>query len=83
MKQIQPLNIWRSGKTVIAQFLKINISFDNLLDTAYLNYFLFSDTENQIFTGTISITGEDYLKWDGSIDSTYSLAANKLNVQLV
>lgn len=82
MKKIQPLNIWQSGKTVIANFLKINISSDNLIDTAYLNYFLYSELENEIFTGTITIEGTDYKEWDGSIDSTYNWAANKFNVQL-
>ena len=82
MKQIKKLSIWNNGKIIFAEWIKVNISFDNLIDSAVLNYFLFSEIDNAILSGSVKIESENYTKWDGSIDNTYNIVLKQLNIEL-
>ncbi len=82
MKQIKKISIWKDGKIVFAEWIKVNIIYDNLIDSAILNYFLFSEIDNAILDGSIKIENEDYIKWDGSINNTYDIVLNQLNIEL-
>lgn len=81
MKPIKPISIWKNGNFINANFLDLNISFDNLINIAYLNYFLYSENF-LIDTGTITIDGDIYKNWDGSAEETYLIGSKQLNIQL-
>lgn len=93
MKQIQPIQIWKDGQSKTATYISLTIVHDNLQDTATLSYRLcnYVGTGEEIIveeitTGAISITGQEYNLWGDTLDineDAYNIAASKLNLQLL
>lgn len=88
MKTIQPVKVWYNGAEIEATVLNAFIQSDNLKDTATFQYQLMallpSGMMNQLFpisivTNFITITGEDYEKWDSN-EYAYNWIASKLNL---
>lgn len=86
MKNIQPVTIWKDGQNVQASNLKIEISFDNLDTHAVFQYVLSNNMNEQLITGTSTITGTDYNNWSNggnSNDEAYEYVASKLNLVIL
>ena len=91
MKNIQPIQIWKDGQLQTAVSLDCKIVDDNLLSECLFYWKLLSsptmieDVEIPGVTlaeGNATMTGEDYLNWDGSNDSAYQFVANSISVTI-
>jgi hypothetical protein len=93
MKQIEPVTIWNNGAEKQATILIAYIINDNLESSCSFYYQLNEGgqgTEDMpliqgktLSDGNISLSGEDYLGWNGSNDYAYEYIAEKLNLTLI
>jgi hypothetical protein len=83
MKEIQPVIIWVNGNNLTAIWFQLHINYDNLIDTAVFYYALKDQDFNIVTQGNITMSGADYLAWNGSNDYAWNWAAKTLNLTLV
>lgn len=83
MKQIQPIIIWVNGVDQTAIYFLLHINYDNLQDTAVFYYCLKDQSEAIVTQGNITMTGADYLAWNGSNDYAWNWAAKTLNLVIL
>ena len=84
MKKIKPLQIWKPGVTGKASALSASITADNLRDSAFIAWQLLDDSQKiTLAYGSESISGDDYLVWDGSNDYVFSFIASKIGVEII
>ena len=92
MKQIQPIQIWTASGTKTAEFFDARIIADDLETncTFYWNLNASSVSEDgskqpaeQLADGNVSMSGEDYLAWDGSNAAAYQFVASSIGVVII
>jgi hypothetical protein len=86
MKQIQPVSIWYNGQMLGATIFNMISISDNLSTSATFYYQLFSNINQQLADGNLTMDGFDYEAYSTSPDSNsyaYSWGASKLNLTLV
>lgn len=88
MVQIEPISIWANGQTKTASELDARIINDDLKSSCTFYYELKeASTEEQagasLAQGNVTMSGEDYLSWDGSNSSAFSYIAEQINVTIV
>jgi hypothetical protein len=93
MKQIEPISVWKNGEQLEASLLNAIIVNDNLESACTFYYQLMTGGQGteampisvgqSVAEGNISISGEDYLAWDGDNDYAFSYIAEKLNLIIV
>jgi hypothetical protein len=89
MKPIEPITIWKNGESQEANLLVAYIINDNLATSCTFYYQLCSsgeqpDTIRQTLAeGNVSMSGEDYLAWDGDNNYAYTYIAEKLNLVIL
>lgn len=93
MKPIQPITIWKNGESQEANLLNAYIINDNLQSSCSFYYSLNASgggTEampliigQTLADGNITMSGEDYLSWDGDNDFAFSYIAEQLNLTLI
>lgn len=96
MRQIQPIQIWNNGQTKEASILLARIIHDNLNTSCTFYYELkeadivtqpeeewvlpYTTPGAKLAEGNVTMTGQDYLDWDGSNETAYAFISNKINV---
>ena len=93
MKQIEPVTAWKNGEQLEASLLNAIIVNDNLESSCTFYYQLLTGGDGteampislgqSVAEGNISLSGEDYLAWNGSNDYAFEYIAEKLNLTLV
>jgi hypothetical protein len=86
MKQIQPVSIWYNGIMVQATIFNMISISDNLSTSATFYYQLFTDINQQVAEGNLTMTGFDYEAYSTSPDSNsyaYQWGATQLNLTIV
>ena len=93
MKPIEPITIWKNGESQEANLLNAIIINDNLATACTFYYSLCSSGEGTeamplvigqtLAEGNITMSGEQYLDWDGDNDFAFSYIAEKLNLTLI
>jgi hypothetical protein len=94
MKQIEPIQIWHNGQLKQAEVLSARIINDDLATSSTFYWTLreadIPGEENQPSTpgqqlaeGNVTVSGQDYLDWDGSNDTAYEFVAEQINVEIV
>jgi hypothetical protein len=93
MKKIEPVQIWKNGEQLEASLLNATIVNDNLESACNFYYQLMTGGDGteampiavgqSVAEGNISLSGEEYLDWNGSNDFAYSYIAEKLNLSLI
>ena len=93
MKAIQPITIWKNGESQEANLLNAYIINDNLQSSCTFYYSLNSSGEGTeamplviwqtLADGNITMSGDDYLAWDGDNDYAFSYIAEQLNLTLI
>lgn len=93
MKPIEPITIWKNGTSQEANLLIAYIINDNLESSCTFYYQLCSSTEGDetmafiiqqsLAEGNVSMSGEDYLAWDGDNNYAYTYIAEQLNLTLI
>lgn len=93
MKSIEPLSIWKNGESQEANLLNAYIINDNLTTACTFYYQLFSSGEGTeamplvigqtLAEGNITMSGDDYLAWDGDNDYAFTYIAEKLNLTII
>ena len=93
MKPIEPIQIWKNGESQEANLLVAYIINDNLESSCTFYYQLCSSGEGTealplvigqtLAEGNVSMSGEDYLNWDGDNNYAYSYIAEKLNLVIL
>lgn len=93
MKQIEPLPIWKNGESQEATILNAYIINDNLMSSCTFYYQLCSSGEateeaplvigQTLADGNVTMSGDDYLAWDGDNNYAFSYIAEKLNLTLI
>lgn len=92
MRQIEPTEILLNGEVKIASILDAQIISDDL-ESSCLFYWMLKEADVIVdgetgsglilSDGSISITGEDYVNWDGSNNYAFIYIAQQLNVVLI
>jgi hypothetical protein len=93
MKKIEPVTIWKGGESQEANLLNAYIINDNLQSSCSFYYSLNASGEGTeemplvvgalLADGNITMSGEEYLAWDGDNDYAYTYIAEKLNLIIV
>lgn len=99
MKQIEPIKIWKNGQNKTASVLEARIINDDLNSNCTFYYELREANSivpsqeegvadsvisgSRLAEGNVSMTGQDYLDWDGSNETAYEHVANSINVEIV
>ena len=93
MKQIESVTIWKNGESQEANLLNAYIINDNLESSCSFYYSLNASGEGTetmplvigqtLAEGNITMSGEDYLAWDGDNNFAFSYIADKLNLTLI
>ena len=93
MKQIEIVTIWKNGESQEANLLNAIIINDNLATSCSFYYSLCASGEGTeamplvvgqtLAEGNITMSGEDYLAWDGDNNFAFSYIAEKLNLTLI
>jgi hypothetical protein len=93
MKRIEPVKVWKNGEQLEATLLNAMIVNDNLESACTFYYQLLTGGDGteampitygqSVAQGNISLSGEDYLGWNGSNDYAYDYIAEKLNLTLI
>ena len=93
MKAIQPITIWKNGESQEANLLNAYIINDNLQSSCSFYYSLNASGEGTeamplvigqtLADGNITMSGDDYLGWDGDNDYAFSYIAEKLNLTII
>jgi hypothetical protein len=91
MKNIEPIQIWINGQLKQASVLDARIINDDLKTTCNFYYELreSSDVTSELNSGirlaegNLTLSGEDYINWDGSNDFAFEFIANHLNLTLI
>jgi len=86
MKQIEPVSIWYNGIMVMATIFNMNSVNDNLTSSATFYYQLYTDINQIVAEGNLTMTGFDYEAYSTSPDSNsyaYQWGATQLNLTLV
>jgi beta-lactamase class D len=97
MKEIQPISIWVTGTTKIAEYLQvtgINDNYDNSATNYWQLFTKITDAEDvesageQIAQGNLTISGQDYINWGDqpamNINAwIYNWVANQINVVII
>jgi hypothetical protein len=96
-KTIEPISSWQNGEEKIATQFVLTSIFDNLSTNANFQYQLNEimpdpptptpfPMYNQLVSGSLSISGQDYLDWDAATDANewaYTWAAAQLNLVII
>ena len=89
MKQIETIQIWKNGKSQEATILNAYIINDNLATSCSFYYQLCSSGEQPdsigqtLADGNVTMSGENYLLWNGDNNDAYSYIASELNLTLI
>jgi hypothetical protein len=93
MRKIKPIQAWKNGEQLEANLLNAIIINDNLATACSFYYSLNTSGDGteampisvgqSVAEGNISLSGEDYLSWNGSNDYAFEYIAEKLNLTLV
>ena len=93
MRQIEPLSIWKNGQSQSANIINAYIINDNLETSCTFYYQLCEGGQgteemplvqgSTLADGNVSMTGENYLAWDGSNDYAFTYIAEQLNLTLL
>jgi hypothetical protein len=93
MKKIQAVTIWKNGESQEANLLNAYIINDNLESSCVFYYSLNASGDGteemplvvgaSLAEGNITMSGEEYLAWDGDNDYAYTYIAEKLNLIIV
>jgi hypothetical protein len=93
MRKIEPVQVWKNGEQLEASLLQATIVNDNLESYCSFYYQLMTGGDGteampitysqSVADGNISLSGEDYLGWNGSNDYAYDYIAEKLNLTLI
>lgn len=93
MKQIEPIQVWKNGEQLEANFLNAYIINDNLESSCSFYYSINTGGEGTesmplvigqvVAEGNITMSGQDYLDWDNSNEAAYVYIAEKLNLTLI
>jgi hypothetical protein len=67
MKTIQPISIWQNGENVEATILNAYVVNDNLSNSATFYYSLLNNNLNSLNQGNLTMTGDDYLKYETNL----------------
>ena len=82
MKKIKPIQIWDNGKLIEATKFILNAINVNLENSAIFYYGLFSEDNQQLSAGNISMDGKDYQDWKND-QYAWDWAAIKLNLEIL
>jgi hypothetical protein len=93
MKPIENISIWKNGEIKNANLLNANITRDNMLNFCEFYYQLCSSGQGTeamplvigevIADGKLTMSGEQYLAWEGSNNFAFTYIADKLNLTLI
>ena len=93
MKKIESVTIWKNGESQEANLLNAYIINDNLESSCSFYYSLNASGEGTeamplvigqtLAEGNITMSGEQYLAWDGDNNFAFSYIAEKLNLTLI
>lgn len=99
MKNIETIQIWSNGQSKQASVLDARIINDDLKSSCTFYYELKEPTVvtppleeggqetsvigSTLAEGNVTLSGEDYINWDGSNDYAFNFIANELNLLII
>lgn len=85
-KRTKPLDVFFGGKRNQVENINVVSIADNLVDTVTFKYTVaMGDVGHEIYVGegTVTVTPDDYQKWDASALGAYQLVCNEIGLELV
>lgn len=82
--EINPINVWHGGSQVSANYLGIKSSNDNLVDRAFIQYWLLVD-DLAVVSAELIMDGATYANWGHTGDANEEAlewVASQLNLTL-
>jgi len=92
MKNIEPILTWKNGESKTASILDAYIINDNMQSSCTFYWMLKEAdvvSEEQTVNGQVladgnfTVSGDDYLDWDGSNDVAFQFIADHLNLTII
>jgi hypothetical protein len=93
MAKIQPVQIWKDGQVKTAEEFNLISNMDNLSSAASFRYGLCEATTQdsegneiigeEISSGNLYMTTQEYQDWDNSNEQAYAWAAQKLSLVII
>jgi len=83
MKPISNFPVWVNGVYISAEQFYLHVNFDNLIDQAIFYFSLNDIIGNRLTEGNITMSGQDYLAWNGSNDYAWEWAAKTLGLTII
>jgi len=83
MKPISNFPVWVNGVYINATQFLLHINYDNLIDTVVFYYSLNTSEGNKVTDGNITMSGQDYLAWNGSNDYAWTWASKTLGLEII
>lgn len=87
--KIKPVSTWQNGQEVFATDFVLQLTYDNLVDSASFQYVLSTnenavDGQNRLVVGQLYMNNPDYDLWNDSPNinqDAYTWALSKLNLE--
>lgn len=83
MKQITPQPLWINGQEINAVILNTYSTYVLLGSSATFTYSLHDSNKDQLMSGTLVMSGEDYTKWNSDDNYAWDWVAAKLNLTII
>ena len=83
MKKIEPIDIWQNGTTKTATQLQVQGTSVTLGQSASFYWQLLTEEGNQVSSGNLGISGEQYTAWGADDDYVYTIIAEDLSLVIV
>ena len=87
MKTIQNFQTWNNGQQVTIGVLNAYLNSDNLSTQAIFYWFIYAIDASGVITtqiqqGTLTLTGADYLAWEGTNTQAWDWISKQLNLTI-
>lgn len=82
MLPIVEVKMFLNAKMASAKFLRVVSAFDDLENSVIFEYFVMASPTENLGTGKVTFTGDDYLDWDGSKQKAHEMVAERLGFEI-
>jgi citrate lyase synthetase len=83
IKATKPLAVFNNGGLTRITKISLRSVSDNLVDSVTFKYVLFTDADETVGEGEVSLDASNYSTWDASARGAYQIVCGRLGLELV
>ncbi|PUE09000.1 hypothetical protein B9Z51_08690 [Limnohabitans sp. T6-5] len=83
IKATQPLAVFSNGGLTHITKISLRSVSDNLVDSVTFKYVLFTESDETVGEGEVSLDASNYGTWDASANGAYKIVCSRLGLELV